>query len=103
MESKQFVIDMEHRYNSIYLFLKSGEGYEAFITEYYISRQTRNDDEIVLVETNWKLAFKVKFFLTSFYDSINILLGVYYSTSSKVLEHPFVIIRTYNKYKNDPD
>lgn len=46
MNSKKFVIDVGHRWNSTYVLLKSCKGYEALITEFYNYKLTRDDDNL---------------------------------------------------------
>ena len=102
MTAKTFVSDVGHRWNSTYLLLKSCEGFENLITDFYNNRHVRSDDDGMLNESDWILALKVKRFLTSFYETTKILSGVYYPTSCMVLERLYIIARTFHKYKNDP-
>ena len=101
--TKTFITDVGHRWNSTYLLLKSCEGFEPFITEFYNSRHIRDDDDDILNESDWNTVFKIKKFLKSFYTSTNILSGVYYPTSCMVLERLYITARAFNRYQNDPD
>ena len=101
--TKTFITDVGHRWNSTYLLLKSCEGFEPFITEFYNNRHIRDDDDDILNESDWNTVFKIKKFLESFYTSTNILSGVYYPTSCMVLERLYITARAFNRYQNDPD
>lgn len=73
VEIRKFVTDVGHRWNSTYLLLKSFDGYEALINEFYNFIHTRNESNFILTNTDSKLTFKVKRFLKFFYDFTNIL------------------------------
>lgn len=48
--AKTFVNDVGHRWNSTYLLLKSFEGFEHLITNFYNNRHVRSDDDGMLTE-----------------------------------------------------
>lgn len=82
----------------LHLLLKSCEGFEHLIIEFYNNRHIRNDDKTILTEFDWLLACKIlKKKLTSFYDSTNILSGIYYHTSCMILERLYIIARAFYK------
>ena len=60
--TKTFITDVGHRWNSTYLLLKSCEGFEHLITEFYNNRHVRDEDETILNETDWNIVLKIKFF-----------------------------------------
>lgn len=103
MSAKTFVSDVDDRWNFTYLLLKSCKGFEHLIIDFYNNRYVRSDDNGMLNESDWVLVLKVKLFLTSFYETTKIVLGVYYSTSCMVLERLYIIARIFHKYKNDHD
>lgn len=52
MDTKIFVSDVGHRWNLIYLLLKSNEIYEHLITKFYNNGHIKNEDDIILNEFN---------------------------------------------------
>jgi hypothetical protein len=94
---RKFGLDMDVRWNYIYLMLKHlipyKEIFSVFINFHYGSES--------LTRQHLHVAEKIMEFLELFYDSTVVLSGVYYSTSSLVLHHILAITTHLHTAKRD--
>ena len=81
--------------------LYSCENYDKVISLYYNGRHTLGPEHN-LEDWEWTIAFYMKKILQPFFDDTKECSGVYYLTSSLVLQHFFYISQTFYKYRNLP-
>jgi hypothetical protein len=77
--------------------LKQVKGYEGIITV-FVNAQNAG---LLLTETDWYIATRLRLFLKPFYKATVQLSGVYYPTSCLVLEWLWRIAYTFNENKDD--
>lgn len=75
---RRFVNDAPHRWNSIYLMLKSSTKFKDVITHYCNINQSFN---FQVAENEWLIGCSIYEFSALFCNATYILFGVYYPTS----------------------
>ena len=79
----KFGLDIDVRWNAIYLILKHLVPYKHV---FFVFINSNYDSELLSTE-HWYIAEKILEFLKLFYDSTIVLSGVYYPTSPLILHH----------------
>jgi hypothetical protein len=99
---ESLVLDMDVRWNSMYLMLKHLIPYETTFIVFVETNYPMDDKEpLLLIDDHWTVVDKVLSFLELFYDSTIELSSVYYPIASLML-HQFILISKYLKhYEND--
>ena len=99
---RKFQLDMDVRWNSTYLMLKTLFPHKDPFTTFIHANYPRGEGgELLLTEEHWVVAEKVFKFLELFYDATVALSGVYYPTSPLMLHYLVKIAIHLNKYAND--
>ena len=99
---RKFQLDMDVRWNSTYLMLKTLFPHKDPFTTFIHANYPRGEGgELLLTEEHWVVAEKVFKFLELFYDATVALSGVYYPTSPLMLHYLVKIAIHLNKYVND--
>ncbi|XP_039787014.1 zinc finger BED domain-containing protein RICESLEEPER 2-like [Panicum virgatum] len=99
---RKFQLDMEVRWNSIYLMLKHLFPHKSPFPTFIQAQYPRDEGEsLLLTEDHWMMAQKVLSFLELFYDATVILSGVYYPTSSLMIHYLVKISMHLKNYAND--
>jgi hypothetical protein len=97
---KKFNLDVPHRWNSLYLMLKSCLPYKDPLICYY--NRNISDNIRLLDETDFTMVKYFIEFLKPFYNATHALSGVYYSTSCMALQQLYEISSTFEKFGNYP-
>jgi hypothetical protein len=95
-------MDMDVRWNSIYLMLKHLVPYRSTFSIFIQTNYPANKDvSFLLTDDHWDVAEKVLSFLKLFYDTSVALSGIYYPTSTLMLHHILKIARHLTAFEND--
>jgi hypothetical protein len=99
---RKFQLDMEVRWNSTYLMLKSLFPHKIPFTTFMHAHYPRAEGEpFLLTDEHWVAAEKVFKFLELFYDATVALSGVYYPTSPLMIHYLVKIAIHLKNYAND--
>lgn len=94
---RRFVNDAPHRWNSIYLMLKSSTKFKDVITHYCNINQSFN---FQVAENEWLIGCSIYKFSALFCNATYILFGVYYPTSPLPLTEINNMSHLFSKYRN---
>ena len=98
---RKFSLDMDVRWNSTYLMLKTLFPHRHTFTTFIEANYPRTNGDFLLTNDHWEMAAKMLQFLELFYNSTVDLSGVYYPTSPLMIHHIVKIAIHLHKYQHD--
>ena len=102
IKPRKFHLDMEVRWNSTYLMLKTLITHKEPFTTFIQANYPRGENgELLITKKHWAVAQKNFKFLELFYDATVALSSVYYPTSPLMLHYIVKIAIHLNTYGND--
>ncbi|KAI8534491.1 hypothetical protein RHMOL_Rhmol10G0094100 [Rhododendron molle] len=102
LKPKNMNSDVQNRWNSTYLMLKSCRKYSDVISA-YVNQRYRPYRASPLTQDHWKIGFEFMKFLKVFYVATVGCSGVRYPTSCIVLHHLFNISVNFCKHREHPN
>ncbi|KAH7653156.1 Ribonuclease H-like protein [Dioscorea alata] len=96
---KKYLIDVDHRWNSTYEMLECAYD-DRDITSMFCNNKFPEDQ---VTNYDWEVSNLIKEFLKIFYTSTNIFSGVYYATTSVIVNQIFFISEVFARYRHDPN